>query len=160
MMRSVLSAAVRGGRILRRVKTRTLLLLAVGCGLAILVAGVVFLLQLAAEEEPELLGVGGRAEVGDLAITVDDYAETDGAAVVTVTMGGVDDADGLESFHLTVPQNRLSPSGEATDRCVELTEATQTCTLTFALGDAAGGSRLFVVQRGDADATWELRATG
>jgi hypothetical protein len=142
------------------VKTRTLLLLAVGCGLAILVAGVVFLLQLAAEDEPVFLGVGGSALVGDLTVTVDGYDETPDAAVVTVTMSGVDDPDGIDSFHLTVPQNRLSPSGDAVDGCRELTVAEQTCTLTFALADVAGGSRVFEVERGDSQALWELRAPG
>jgi hypothetical protein len=142
------------------VKTRTLLLLAVGCGLAILAAGVVFLLQLASEEEPEYLGVGGSATVGDLVVTVDAYDETPDAAVVTVTMSGVDDPDGVDSFHLAVPEHVLSPSGDAADRCAAMTVAEQTCTLTFALADAAGGSRLLVVERGDAVARWELRATG
>lgn len=139
-------------------KTRTLLLLAVGCGLAILAAGVVFLLQLAGESDPELLGVGDTAKVGDLVVGVVAYDESATAAVVTVRLAGVDDADGVDSFHLVVPEHRLSPSGSAADACEELTVAEQTCTLTFALDDVAGGSRVLLAERGDDTARWELHA--
>lgn len=135
------------------------MLLAVGCGLAILAAGVAFFLQLASEDEPEFFAAGDTASVGDLMMSVTAYDESATAAVVTLRVSGVDDPDGIDSFRLVVPEHRLSPSGDAPERCAELTVAEQTCTLTFALDDVAGGSRILHVERGDEEARWELHAS-
>ena len=56
-------------------KTRTLLLLSVGCGLAILVAGMVLVLQLAGQPAPAApLAIGATGQAGDLVVTVRDVA--------------------------------------------------------------------------------------
>ena len=97
-------------RILRPVRTRTLLLLAVACGLVILAAGVVQLLRIAGQDEPAPAAVvGEQVQIGDLAVTVEDFAEDDGRAVVELELGGVDDPDGTEEFRLVVPGASLAP---------------------------------------------------
>ncbi|WP_117000708.1 hypothetical protein [Desertimonas flava] len=139
-------------------RTRTLLLLAVGCGLAILVAGTVFLLQLANDDQQaDFHAVGESVEVGDLHVVVDDYDETDDTATVSVTLGGVDDADGIDEFRLVLADASLSPVSGADGACTDTTVADQSCTLTFDLADdAPGGSRILLYRRGDDVARWEL----
>ena len=60
-------------------RTRTLLLLAVACGLVILVAGVVQLLRIAGQDETaEFSPLGSEVRVGDLEVVVDSYDESGG----------------------------------------------------------------------------------
>jgi hypothetical protein len=140
------------------VKTRTLLLLAVGCGLAILAAGVVFLLGLANEDAPDLHSIGESVDVGDLHVTVTSYDEAGGTAVVSLRLGGVDDPDGSAAFALVVAGELLRPEPRGADACAATTVADDDCTLTFELGDAPGGSRVLRYERGDERAVWELEA--
>ena len=85
-------------------RTRTLLLLAVACGLVILVAGVVQLLRIAGQDEAgEFSALGAAVRVGDLEVVVDTYDESGGTAEVAVRLGGVDDDDGAADFRLVVP---------------------------------------------------------
>jgi hypothetical protein len=140
------------------VKTRTLLLLAVGCGVAILAAGVVFLLGLANEDSPDFRSVGETVDVGDLHVTVTGYAENDGAAIVSLRLGGVDDDDGSAEFALVVSGELLQAEAGAADACAATTVADGQCTLTFPLGDAPGGSRVLRYQRGEERAVWKLEA--
>jgi hypothetical protein len=136
------------------VRTRTLLLLAVACGLVILAAGVVQLLRIAGQDEPERAArVGERVEIGDLSVTVEDFAERDGRAVVAVEVGGVDDPDGTDDFRLVVPGAALRPSD---DGCVGTTAALRTCSLTFDVDEVEGSARVLLYRRGDEQVRWEL----
>jgi hypothetical protein len=136
------------------VRTRTLLLLAVACGLAILAAGVVQLLRIAGQDEPAPAArIGEQVEVGDLTVTVEGYAERDDRAVVDLELGGVEDPDGTDDFRLVVPGVSLSPSD---DECGGTTVAQRACSLTFDLTDTAGSSRVLIYRRGDEQARWEL----
>ncbi|NCW48099.1 MAG: hypothetical protein EBV88_01290 [Actinobacteria bacterium] len=61
-------------------RTRTLLLLSLGCLIAISAAGVAFLIRLAGDEGPEpARSVGVAESVGDLSVTVLDASEVDGS---------------------------------------------------------------------------------
>ena len=104
-------------------KTRTLLLLSVGVGLAILLAGGVFLFQLSTESaavEPAL--IGEPVSVGDVELTVLDKTESAALLAIDVEIGGVDDTDGIDSFRLITGDRRLDPITAPTDgRCVEIT---------------------------------------
>ena len=72
-------------------KTRTLLLLSVGTALAILMAGGVFLLQLAAQDDAaDLASIGDPAQVGDVIVTVLSADEAGGIMAVDVEIGGID----------------------------------------------------------------------
>jgi len=138
------------------VRTRTLLLLAVGCGLLILGAGVVQLLRVAAQDEPARgAAVGESVSVGDLTVTVVDFTEQAGRGVVAVDLGGVDDPDGTDEFRLVVPGASLAPSAGGTT-CAETTVARQRCALVFELPDESGTSRVLLYRRGDEQIRWEL----
>ncbi len=139
-------------------KTRTLLLLSVGVGLAILLAGGVFLFQLSNEsatvEEAE---IGDAVEVGDVEITVLEVSETAGTFAVDVDLGGIDDADGIDSFRLITGSEPLSPVGAPeAGRCAEITVAAQRCRLDFDVSATDGSNRVLVLRRGDEQRRWDL----
>ena len=139
-------------------KTRTLLLLALACGVAIMASGAVFLVQLSRQADaapPVPLGVA--TEVGDMRVVVDASVERDGILDVTVTIGGVADADGASGFHLIASGDAAVP--EATDvegRCAETTTEPQRCTIRFDVAGAEGDSRVLFYERGDDRARWVL----
>ena len=137
-------------------KTRTLLLLSVGVGLAILLAGGVFLFQLANETASvEPAALGEAVSVGDVDVTVLGADEAASLLRVEVDVGGVD--DGVDSFVLVTGDRRLSPLTARTDgRCSELTEEPQRCGLDFDVSAAEGSSRVLILRRGDEQRNWVL----
>lgn len=137
-------------------RTRTLLLLAVTCGLAILVAGTVQLLRLAGQETATILAVGGSGTAGDAKVLVEQFVEADGVATVTVTLSGVDDPKGLEGFTLVVPEATVQPNQRGAEACTGFTVAPVTCTLTFGTADVKAGDRLLVFHRAAETARWKL----
>ncbi|MCB1002531.1 MAG: hypothetical protein KDB40_24805 [Acidimicrobiales bacterium] len=142
-------------------RTRTLLLLAIFCGLAILVAGGVQLLRLAGDDgdTAENLSVGDTARAGDLSVTVIDAVEDDGLMRVTVRLGGVDDPSGLDDFQLIVSGARVEPLGAVQageGACAAFTMAEQTCDLVFGTADNAGRARVLLLLRGEDRVRWDL----
>jgi len=139
------------------VRTRTLLLLAIGCGFVILAAGVVQLLRIAGQDDPpRAAAVGQSVEVGDMTIIVGSLTEDGTTAEVSVEIGGVDDEDGGADFNLVVPGAALSAEPAAAGACGATTVELAPCTLTFDLGSAEGTSRVLLYRRGDEQARWEL----
>ena len=138
-------------------RTRTLLLLAVVCGLAILVAGVAQLLRVANQDEPpRAVSIGETARVGDMQIVVEGSSERDGRVLVDVEIGGVDDTDGSAAFRLIVPGGPIEPDADAGNACGATTARVEPCTLAFPLGEDPGSTRVLVYQRGDERVRWEL----
>jgi hypothetical protein len=138
-------------------KTRTLLLLALGCGLAILLAGGVLLVQLAGQDDPEPpVALGVASSVGDMRVTVVAAVEQPETAVLTVELvvGGVDDADGAAGFVLIVSGRPVPPSDAST--CVTTTVEPGPCTLVFDVSTADGESRVLRFRRGDDQARWDV----
>ncbi len=147
------------GRSLPAVRTRTLLLLAVACGLAILVAGVVQLLRVAnADPSTRAVDVGSVVRVGDMAVTVEHVDERPGFVLVAIEIGGVDDPAGTEAFKLVVPGKVLVADPTAGDHCGTTTVQVQPCVLAFRLPADAGSSRVLLYQRGDERVRWDLGA--
>lgn len=138
-------------------KTRTLLLLAVTCGLAILVAGTLQLLRLAGQQETTTLGVGDTGRAGDAVIVVTDYREDATHAVVTVTLSGVDDPEGISGFGLANVSRIAAPTGEGDAACTALTREEVTCTLTFSTDGFDGPSRQLVFRRAEEQVRWKLK---
>jgi HAMP domain-containing protein len=136
-------------------KTRTLLLLAVTCGLAILLAGGVQLWRLANQQTDPLLEVGQSGAAGDARVRVDAFEEHDGVALVTVTLSGVADAGGLDGFTLVGPGATVQP-GPGDDACAGFTVQAVTCTLTFDTAEVKDGSRLLLFRRAEQQARWKL----
>lgn len=140
-------------------RTRTLLLLAVSCGLVILIAGSVFFLRLASQQTPEPpLAVGSSGSAGDATVTVHDVDITESALVVTVTLGGVDDADGLDGFSLVAPGKRIAPDKESATAgaCTGFTVAEVTCTLSFPTESLTGTDRQLLLIRAEEQVRWKL----
>ena len=140
-------------------RTRTLLLLAVTCGLAILLAGGLQLFRLSIQETPAPpLAVGATGSAGDAKVTVEDVATTGSALVVTVTLAGVDDADGLGGFSLVAPNSRVAPDTESTVRgaCTGFTVVEVTCTLSFPTTGLTGTDRQLLLIRAEDQVRWKL----
>ena len=139
-------------------KTRTLLLLSVATALMILLAGGVFLVQLAGQDDAvDVLEVGGAAAVGDLDVTVLGVSEGDGVLSVEVEVGGVDDPDGVASMRLVTGDRRLDPIAAPADgRCVGITPEPVRCRIDFDVSAVDTSSRVLVVRRGDEQVNWRL----
>jgi hypothetical protein len=142
-------------------RTRTLLILAVCCGLAILVAGSLQLLRVTGDGDAAAdLAIGSSARAGDLDVTVESADERDGLLRVGVRVSGVDDVSGLDSFRLVVSGEVLEPltPAQAGDgACGALTVAEQRCDLVFGVADVEGSVRVLIVRRGEDQHRWDLR---
>lgn len=143
-------------------KTRTLLLLSLATGLAIMLAGAVFLFQLASTDDvAEPIEIGESVEIGDMSVTVLDSTESAGALTVRVEIGGVDDPDGASGFRLIASGRPLSPrsadgAGAIADECGASGVDARTCVVVFDTSSADGSSRVLFYDRGDESARWVL----
>lgn len=135
-------------------RTRTLLLLSVACGLAILLAGGAQLLRITGSEPSTALGIGDEGRAGDAVVVVTAYEEGATTAVVTVELSGVDDADGLDGFSLRAPNTLVLPLASST--CARFTVRPVTCTLVFPSTSLAATDRQLVFERGEGRALWNL----
>lgn len=134
-------------------RTRTLLLWSVVCGLAILMAGGVLLVQLVNRTEViEPTPIGTEIEVGDMSIVVERSTEAAGRRTVEVVIGGVDDPNGADGFRM-IASARPAP---LVDSCGATTVEPRPCTLVFEVNDDAG-SRQLLYERGDQTARWVLQ---
>ena len=145
-------------------KTRTLLILAVTCGLAILIAGGVQLLRLANQDKPgAALKLEATAQLGDAVVTVHTFVVTADAILVTVTLSGVDDPDGVNGFTLIAPDAAISADpaaavAETTDPpiCAGFTIEPVDCILRFPATDLKGSDRMLLFQRAAEQVRWRL----
>ena len=137
------------------VKTRNLLLLAMACGLAIMLAGAVFFFQLATQEDAEpAVPIGETARVGDMAVVVGGVTEEQGLVRVEIEIGGAEDDDPADEFRLIAAARPIPLAASTCSASVP--GATQTCTLTFEVGTVDGASRVLFYERGDDQARWVL----
>lgn len=136
-------------------KTRTLLLLAVATGLAILVAGGVQLIRVSTQDPTVPSSVLGTVvEVGDMDVVVREASMTSPAElVVDVELGGVEEADGADGFSLVVPGDVIAPDPSV---CAVSTAERRPCTLAFDVSDAEGDARTLRYDRADEAARWPL----
>jgi len=143
------------------VSTRKLIIASLICGLLILIAGTVKLLQTAtgSEESPTLLAIGTAAEVGSVSATVRGVQVTNGQTLVDVVMRGVDVADASEGWSMLANGEITSPvaaavceqraSGAASD--VSNEGDGLVCTLKFV---AAQGTPTIVYSRDGEKRQW------
>ena len=139
-------------------RTRTLMLLAVACGLVILVAGGVQLLRVANQDDPPR-PVGDRRDRPGWVTwrsSCSTCSERSGSVLVDVELGGVDDDDGADGFSLVVSNGALEADAAAGNHCGATTTRVEPCTLAFRLGDDSGTSRVLVYRRGDQQVHWDL----
>ena len=138
-------------------RTRTLLLLAIGCGLAILLAGGIQLLRIANQKPTPSLGVGDSGTAGDVTVSVDEFTQDPQFATVTVTLGGVDDPNGLSGFRLVAPGDTVEYV-PAESTCTGITVDEVTCTLAFPASQLDGSDRQLVFRRAGDQVRWVLVA--
>lgn len=138
-------------------RTRTLLLLALGCGLAIVAAGVTLFVKLGRQPvAASTITIGDIGRAGDITVVVDEFAaDPAGNLVVTVRIGGVDDADALDGFRLigdgqAVGVDRANPA----TTCAAVTVESTTCDLAFAAAAAGAGQRRLLFTRADEQLRW------
>ena len=126
-------------------RTRTLLLLAAACGLVILLAGGLKLLQVATgPEEVETLSWGDEAVIGDMTATVESIAESGDVTLVDVRLGGAEGADALAGWRLwadgATPRQPLDDDDRTTcDTAVVPASGTVACAIAFESVDTVQG---------------------
>ncbi|MBI5090169.1 MAG: hypothetical protein HZB15_15255 [Actinobacteria bacterium] len=141
-------------------RTRTLLILATVCGLAILLAGGIQLLRVSGGGAgSDDLAIGQQARAGDLTVRVLAATERDGLMRVEVELGGVDDEGALDDFRLVVPGEALVPldgdqAGEGA--CLTVTVAVHSCSLVFGTAEVDGSPRVLLLRRGEDQHRWVL----
>lgn len=139
-------------------KTRTLLLLALACGLAIMLAGAVFLFQLAGQDDvSEATPIGEAVEIGDLTVEVEAADESGGVLSVGIRLAGVADPDGAAGFRLIASGRPIVPiETDAADACGATTVEETVCVVRFDVSIADGSSRVLFYERGEEQARWVL----
>lgn len=121
--------------------TRKLILTALVCGLAILIAGGIKLIQVANDEKQvEVLSLGDDVTLGDMTVSVLDIDRRPDATLVTVTMTGVDLASGAADGWRLLADGRVREAVDSDDpracRAVTAIESTQ-CTVRFDSAESA-----------------------
>lgn len=137
--------------------TRKLILTALICGLAIMVAGGAKLFFMVNDDVTvKVLGLGTSSTLSDMTVTVNDVAQTDEGTYVSVTMVGVDGADAREGWRLLANGEVLSPSGDVPESvgvaCDTTSKATPAqCVVAFA---PTTGSATVAYLRAGAQSQW------
>lgn len=122
-------------------KTRTLLLLSVGVGLLILLAGGVKLLQVAADRtEVRVLDLGESAVIGDMTVAVTSVSQDADGTLVEISMSGVAGEAVIEDWRLLGDGSVIEATGASGDGrfCSGRTQVPDDgsevrCTLRFAV---------------------------
>ncbi|MFM8483649.1 MAG: hypothetical protein ACKOBT_09905 [Actinomycetota bacterium] len=97
-------------------KTRTLLLLSVGVGLLILLAGGVKLLQVATDRtEVRVLDLGQSAVIGDMTVAVASVSQAADGTLVEISMSGVAGAAVIEDWRLLGDGSVIEATGASSD---------------------------------------------
>lgn len=121
--------------------TRKLILTALFCGLAILVAGGIKLFQVANDEKRvEVLSFGDEATLGDMTVSVVGVERAPDATLVTVTMTGVDlDSGAADGWRLLADGRVQEPiANSAVNGCTTVAAGSPTrCTVRFQAAESA-----------------------
>ena len=141
-------------------RTRTLLLLAIVCGVIILVAGGVQLVRLTDQQQTSVqLQIDEQGQAGDVVVTLRAVSEAVTPAgqrtMVSVDIGGVDDAEGLEGFTL-VGVGEVARVDVAESTCAAIAEVEQRCDLAFDTSTFPGGARQLILRRAETQLRWVL----
>lgn len=135
-------------------RTRTLLLLAIACGLVILLAGGIQLLRVGGQQQSaKLLATGEAGTAGDVTVALVSSSIADSNLVAVVRVGGVDDPHGLEGFTLVGPGKVLPVT---TSNCDGIAVGQVDCALTFSTTGMQGTSRQLIFNRADQQLRWVL----
>lgn len=130
-------------------------MMALACGLAIMMAGAVFLFQLSTQDDlADPIPIGDSVRVGDMQVTVIGTVPAPGGRLqVLIEIGGTDDDQPADEFRM-IASGR--PVAVEQTTCLASDGTGQTCTVTFDVSGADGESRVLFYDRGDEQARWVL----
>jgi hypothetical protein len=136
--------------------TRKLILAALACGLAILVAGTIAILRVPRVDDQDLLlPVGESATAGDMTVTVVDVRQEPDRTLVEVELLGVDGVDGAEGWVLVAAGEKRYPLAEGAEPCgTTSVETALHCQLAFEQSD----SGVLAYVHADEQQQWSLAA--
>lgn len=121
--------------------TRRLILAALVCGLAIVIAGGIKLFQVATDtQQAQVLALGTSSTLGDMTVSANEINQTTNATLVTVTMVGVENEDATDGWLLLAAGELRSPiEVEGVENPCTTTSATTavTCVVSFEPSDGA-----------------------
>ena len=138
-------------------KTRTLLLLSLGCAIVILAAGIGLFVRLGANGTATVPSeFGDRVEVGDLQVVVSNASREGLKQRISVTVSGIDDREVTDSF--AVISSGVSLNAEP-NVCVAVIDADTSCEVEFVLSTETSEPAVLIVTRGEERGRWVLAAT-
>lgn len=134
--------------------TRKLILTALICGLAIMLAGGFKLFQVATDDvEAVVFDFGTEQTLGDMVVTVTSVKQSADQTLVSVRMRGVADADGYEGWKLLADGKLSSPVVTAdTPPCVTTVAQFVECSVPFV--GSTGSSLTVAYQRANLQSQW------
>lgn len=138
--------------------TRKLILTALICGLAIMLAGGIKLLQVATDDaEVVLLSAGEKSTLSDMTVAVESVEVEADMTIVTVSMVGVEGGDAIEGWRVVSDGEVLAPTNPTgSDRpwCETTAKSeTRTCALAF---PATSGAITVAYLRAGEQTQWSL----
>ena len=138
-------------------KTRTLLLLSLGCAIVILAAGIGLFVRLSVNDATTVPSeFGDRVEVGDLQVVVSNASREGFKQRISVTVSGIDDREVTDSF--AVISSGVSLNAEP-NVCVAVIDADTSCEVEFVLSTETSEPAVLIVTRGEERGRWVLAAT-
>lgn len=136
------------------VKTKTLLLLSLGCAIAILGAGIGLVFRIGSSGDtstPSEYGV--TAEVGDLQVVLTNSERSGNRQYIDVDVWGVNEETVVDSFVVISGGDQISAEPS---NCASSVEVQQSCEIVFVLATDAAGPAVLLVTRGEERARWVL----
>ena len=141
-------------RNLTYVKTRTLLLLSLGCAVAILGAGVGLVFKIGSSGETSTpIEVGMTAEVGDLQVVLMGAERTGDRQFIEVEVWGLDEDQITDSFVVISGGEQIDAEPNT---CASSLEVLQVCRVEFVLPNESVEPAVLLVTRGEERARWVL----
>lgn len=138
-------------------RTKTLIMWSLVCGVVILAAGGFKLLQIASDDATvEFLAAGVDSVVGDATVAALALRDEGGATYVTVSMSGMDAGDAAAAWRLLAEGIVHQPESVASEDggpCTIGSQSTATCVLKF---PATTGTRTVAFLRGGVQRQWTL----
>jgi len=138
-------------------RTSTLILWSLVCGIVILLAGGAKLWQIAADDTTvEFLAAGDDVVIGDATVAALSLRDESSATLVTVTMAGAGDTDVSTTWRLLaggVVHRPVSTVGVNGGECVAVVDNPVTCIIEF---PATRGVRTVAYVRGGVQRQWAL----
>ena len=138
-------------------KTRTLLLLSLGCAIVILAAGIGLFVRLGTNDVTAAPSeFGDWVEVGDLQVVVSSASREGLMQRISLKVSGIDDREVTDSF--AVISGGVPLNAEPND-CVAVINADTSCEVEFVLSSETSEPAVLIVTRGEERGRWVLAAT-